>query len=77
MNEQALTKEELIELTGYRRRSDQLKWLHNHHMRPFVSGLGQITLLWSVVRQAQLRDCGMAVRDVKRQSPEPRLKAIK
>lgn len=74
---QTLTKADLEAITGYKRPRDQLKWLKARHIRPFVSSQGEITLLWRVLEQAQLRDCGMELRSNKPKGPQPRLRSVR
>lgn len=74
---QALTKADLVAVTGYKRARDQLKWLEARHIRPFVSSQGEITLLWRVLEKAQMRDCGMELESNKPKGPQPRLRSVK
>lgn len=70
----ALSHDDLVELTGYKRPADQARALRESFgITPFVSRTGRITVFLSVLEEAQKRRSGFEVEKVTRRGPRPRL----
>ena len=46
-----LTKEELVELTGYKSRKKQMQWLAQNDIKFLVSGIGEPKVLKSAIEE--------------------------
>jgi hypothetical protein len=68
-----LSDEEVVRLTGYRRQADQIRWLREHGIEPFVSRDG-VSVTRDVVELALRVRSRLAVVPVRR-GPAPNLKA--
>ncbi|HMM74960.1 MAG TPA: DUF4224 domain-containing protein [Gammaproteobacteria bacterium] len=69
-----LTPEELAQITGYKRRGDQIKWLRRRGIEPFISSTGAVIVFAGVLEEAQRRASGMELQNVMRRGPLPNLR---
>ena len=71
-----LTRAEIEELTGYIRRSCQLRVLREWGIEPYISASGRIQVTWDVVEEVQRRRSGVEARAVQRRGPRPNLSVV-
>jgi hypothetical protein len=71
-----ISQERLRQITGYKRRADQIRWLKEHGITPFVGADGTVTVFEDVLEEAQRRASGMELQAARRQGPRPNLRAV-
>ena len=64
-----LTKDQILELTGYRRPSNQIRWLRDQGFKFKVAADGKPRVLVAEVNHLMCSDDGIT-REIKRQKPD-------
>ena len=71
-----LSPEELKNLTGYKHRTKQIRWLRAQGIHPFISATGDVSVTWDVVNEALRRASGMDARAATEAGPRPNLAVV-
>lgn len=73
---QLATPERIREVTGYKRRAEQLAWLRRHGIEPFIGRRGEISVYEEVLLEVQCRMSNLEAQKVLRKGPRPNLRAV-